>query len=117
MSPSALTDCEVVVDVRNHCTQEVDKINQCFIKTNDSEKIILLKRVRELVNPGTFSLIESEVNIRKHGMNVVKNEVSTHQLSMAHDLINFAQDSCSEPSSQNNFQVSFKSIFRPKEKV
>ena len=72
MSPSAPIDCEVVVDVRNRWTEEIYKINKCFIKANDSEKIILLKRIRELVNSSTSSLIEPEVKIRKRGKNVAK---------------------------------------------
>jgi len=95
MSPSAPIDCKVVVDMSNRCIEEVDKINQCFIKANNSKKIILLKRMRELVNPGTFSLIEPEVKIWKRGKNVTKNEASTHWLPMAHELITSAQDSYS----------------------
>ena len=67
----------MVVDMRNRWKEEIHKINQCFIKDNDSKKIILLKRMRELVNPSTSSLIEPEVKIRKHGKNVAKNEVLT----------------------------------------
>jgi len=51
--------------------------------------------MRELVNPGTFSLIEPEVKIWKRGKNVTKNEASTHWLPMAHELITSAQDSYS----------------------
>ena len=98
-------------------TEKVDKINQYFIKINDFEKIILLKRMRELVNPSTYSLIKPEVKIRKRGKNGAKNETSTHRLSMVHELITSAQDSCSKLPSQSKIQVSFESILRPKEKV
>ena len=73
--------------------------------------------MRELINPNTSSLIKPEVKIRKYGKNVAKNEASTRRLPMVHELITYAQNSCSELPSQNNIQVSFKSILRPKEKV
>ena len=77
MSPSAPIDCKVVVDMSNRCIEEVDKINQCFIKANNSKKIILLKRMRELVNPSTSSLIKPEVKIKERDKNVAKNKAST----------------------------------------
>ena len=61
MSPSASIDYEVVVDARNRWTEEIHKINQCFIKANDSEMIILLKIMRELINPSTCTLIEPKL--------------------------------------------------------
>ena len=69
--------------------------------------------MRELVNPSTSSLIKPEVKIKERDKNVAKIK---HQLPMAHDLITSAY-SCSELSSQNNIQVSFKSIVRPKKNV
>jgi len=64
MSSSVSIDYEVVADVRNYWTEEVDMINQWFIKANNSEKIILLKTIWEFVNPSSFSLIEPEVKIK-----------------------------------------------------
>ena len=73
--------------------------------------------MREFINPSTSSLIESEVKIIKRGKSVPKNEASTRRLPIAHELLTFAQDNCSELSSQNNIQVFPKSILRPKENV
>ena len=73
----------MAVDARNRWIEELDMINQYFIKANNSEKIILLKRLRKLVNPNTFSLIEPEDKIKKKcGKRVTKDEALTHWLLM-----------------------------------
>ena len=66
--------------------------------------------MRELVNSSASSHIESEVKIRQHGKNIAKNEASTRQLPMAHELITSAQDSCSELPSQKNIAAKGKGI-------
>ena len=71
MPPSAPTNREAVDDFDSHLTEEIEMINQCFSVSNNSEKIILLKRLRELVIPTTSSRTEPEVNIR--------NAISTFQ--------------------------------------
>ena len=55
-------------------------INQRFSTVNSSEKIILLKRLQELVNPTISSLIEPEVKICKYDKRVTKLKVSTRRL-------------------------------------
>ena len=80
----------MIVDVRTHWTEELDRINQYFIKAKDYEKIILLKSMQELVNPNTFSLIKPEVKMKKRAKNITKNEVSTRRLLMTHELITSA---------------------------
>ena len=65
MCPLAPINPEVVDDLGSHLAQELDTINQYFSVSNQSEKIMLLKRLRELVTPTTSSLIEPEVKMRK----------------------------------------------------
>ena len=64
MSSSLPINNEVIHDVRNYWTEEINMINQYFSTANDSEKIILLKRLKELVNSYTSCLIEPAVKIK-----------------------------------------------------
>ena len=63
VSPPALNNPEEVDDLGNRLAEELDMINQHFSVSNNSEKIMLLKRLRELVTPTTSSLIEPEMKI------------------------------------------------------
>ena len=50
MTPSMSIQSEVVVHLSNCWAEELDLISQQFSHANDLEKIILLKRLQELVN-------------------------------------------------------------------
>ena len=77
MSSSAPSDNEAIEDLEKRLVDEFELINQRFASTCYSEKIILLKRMSELVVPTTPSLMESEVKIKKHNKRITKNEAST----------------------------------------
>ena len=115
MSSSVPFANEVVDDVRNRWIKEINMINQRFFAV--SEQIILLKRLRVLVNPCTSSLIKSAVKVKKCGKNFAINEASICRLPMAHELIASSHDSYSDISSQYIMLVSSKSIKRPKKNV
>ena len=72
MSPSAPSDLEAVKDLEKCLVDESEIINQHFSKACYSKKLILLKRMRELIVPNTSSLMEPEVKIRKHNKHTSK---------------------------------------------
>ena len=116
MTPLVSIDREVVVDL-SHCLHEQwELINQRFSNSNDSAKIMMLKRLRELVTPTTSSLIKSPVKIKKCNKHVTKFEASTLRLTSAHEFVKSAEDSCSMPTSENIRQTFTKPIRRPNEK-
>ena len=64
MSPLVFIDREVVVDLGNHLSEELEMINQRFFASNNLKRTMLLKRLRELVTLTTSSLIEPAVKIK-----------------------------------------------------
>ena len=71
----------MVDDLDSHLTEELEMINQYFSVSNNSEKIMLLKRLRELVTPATSYLIEPKVKIRRRNKCAPKTK---HQLVVYH---------------------------------
>jgi histone-lysine N-methyltransferase SETD2 len=108
MSSSVSIDREVVDDLNKRWAEEVEMINQQFSTSNNYEKLMLLKRLREMTNPTTSFLIEPEVKLRKRGKRVKHNEVGTRRFPCAHELV--------ESELVNN-PATAKSARRPKEKV
>ena len=64
MSPSILVNCEVVDDLGSRSAEELEMKNQCFSVSNNSKKIMLLKRLRELVILAKrFSKLENVISV------------------------------------------------------
>jgi len=95
MSPLVSIDREVVVDLDHRLLEEWELINKCFSTSNDSEKIMMLKRLQELVTLTTSSLIESLLMIKKCGKHATIFEPSTLCLPSAHEFVTSVEDSCS----------------------
>ena len=71
---------------------------------------MLLKRLRELINPTTSSLIEPEVKIQERDKRITKYEASTRCEPFRYELVDSTPYSCSTPKSENMIQTSTKSI-------
>jgi len=108
---------EVFDDLDSRLAEELDTINQHFSVSNQSEKIMLLKRLRELVTPTTSSLIELEVKIQKCNKRVSKIEASICRIPSKFEKVSSAEDSCPTPTSRNLNQSSTKLFRRSKKKV
>lgn len=87
ITPLVSIDREVEDDLSKRWTEEVEIINQQFSRSNTTEKLVLLKRLKEINNPTTTFLIEPEVKLRKRGKRIKHNEVSTRRLPCAHELV------------------------------
>ena len=100
MAPLVSTDREVVDELDLHLAEEIEMVRQCFVVSNDSEKMMFLKRLRELGVPNNSSLMEPEVKIRKCFKRIPMLEASTCRFSSKFELVESAENSCSTATSK-----------------
>ena len=117
MSSIVSIDREVIDNLSNRWTEEWHMTNQRIFLANNSKKMMLLKRLRELVNPTTSSIIEPDVKIQKCGKRITKYDASARREPSRYELVDSAPYSCLTPKSENMIQTSTKSIRWLKKKV
>ena len=99
------------------CQAELDRISKRFEDYDDTMKIQLLKKLKELANPESSSLTEPEVKLKTRGRPKTKISTSTKRDPSAFEYVQYVHDT-SQPevvSLANQLQIPPKR--RKKEKV
>lgn len=77
------------------CDAEIELIMKRFKENNKTTKLHILKKLKELANPETTSLLEPEVNQRTRGRPRMKIDKSTRRDPSGYEYLNSVQDSTS----------------------
>ena len=98
MDPITGVDLSVSDDVGCRWSETVCDVNNIFSMANESEKLLMLKRLKEIANPTTTSLLEPQVNIRTRGRprnSKAKVDKSTRRDPSRFEYVESNKDSCS----------------------
>ena len=98
MEPSKGVAASVGDDIGAQWTEMYSNLNTVFEQATESERLLMLKRMREVVNPITTSLIESDIPIRTRSRpesTKAKHSKSTKRDPSAFELVESINDSCS----------------------
>lgn len=100
MNPIVVGDADVGVgnDFENRCNDCLVDIKTKFSQSTETERLLILKRLREVLNPTTTSLIEPEIPIRTRGRSrpaKAKQSKSTKRDPSAFEYVESVNDSCS----------------------
>ncbi|KAH6780136.1 hypothetical protein C2S52_011373 [Perilla frutescens var. hirtella] len=89
----------VATDVDNHWFETWNCANNMFAQADESERLLMLKRFREIVTSSTTSMVESDVQTKTCGRPKVtktKADTSTKREKSAFEYTDSFNDSCSQ---------------------